>query len=54
LGEKNLQRPINISLDGTTVGGVLKVLLDSAGWNSVIEETGLRLKPGQIAGQRPL
>jgi hypothetical protein len=50
LGEKNLERTMSVDLDGTTVGGVLKAVLDSAGWEFVIEEGGLRLKPRQVAG----
>jgi len=50
LGEKNLEKSINISLGKTTLQGILKALLDSAGWDSVVEETGLRLKPRQVAG----
>lgn len=50
LGEKNLERTIDISLESTTVGGVLKALLEPAGWEFVIEEMGIRLKPRQLAG----
>jgi hypothetical protein len=50
LGEKNLERTISINLETTTVGGVLKVLLDAAGWEYVVEGNSLRLKPRQVAG----
>jgi hypothetical protein len=49
LGEKNLERPVSIDLEATTVGGVLKALLDSAGWEYVIEKNELRIKPKQVA-----
>lgn len=49
LGEKNLDRPITIDLENTTVGGVLKVVLDSAGWEYIVEEKGLRIRPRQVA-----
>ena len=49
LGEKNLAHPVSLSLETTTVGGVLKALLDGAGWEFVIENDGLRLKPRQVA-----
>lgn len=44
LGAKDLDRTVSITLEGTTVGGVLKALLDSAGWDYVIEDDGIRLK----------
>lgn len=50
LGEKNLDRSISIDLENTTVGGVLKVLLDSAGWEYIVEDNGLRIRPRQVAG----
>ncbi len=50
LGEKNLDRPVSIDLETTTVGGVLKALLDPAGWDYVIENNGIKLKPRQVAG----
>lgn len=51
LGEKNLERTMSISLEATTVGGVLKVLLDSAEWEYVVEGDGIRLKPRRVAGK---
>ena len=50
LGEKNLLQAVTISVDTTTVGGVLKVLLDAAGWEYAAEDNGIRLKPRQVAG----
>lgn len=50
LGQKNLDRSISIDLENTTVGGVLKVLLDSAGWEYIVEDSGIRLRPRQVAG----
>lgn len=50
LGEKNLDRPVSIDLETTTVGGVLKALLEPAGWDYVIENNGIKLKPRQVAG----
>ena len=50
LGEKNLQRVISINLESTTVGGVLKVLLEQSNWEYSIEDQGLRLKCRQTAG----
>ena len=50
LGEKNLERSVSINLNSTTVGGILKALLDSAGWDFVIEENGIRLTARQVAG----
>lgn len=50
LGEKNLERPVSLDMESTTVGGVLKALLDPAGWEYVIENNGIKLKPRQVAG----
>jgi hypothetical protein len=50
LGEKNLDRSISIDLENTTIGGVLKVLLDSAGWEYIVEDNGLRIRPRHVAG----
>ncbi len=49
LGEKNLERTISINLETTTLGGVLKIIVESAGWEYVVEDTGLRLKPRRVA-----
>ncbi len=49
LGEKNLERTITINLETTTLGGVLKVIVESAGWEYVVEDNGLRLKPRRVA-----
>ena len=49
LGEKNLERTISIDLESTTVGGVLKVIVEPAGWEYVVEDNGLRLKPRRVA-----
>lgn len=48
IGERELQRTVTITLDRkTTVGEVLKALIDSANWEYIIEDTGLRLRPRQ-------
>lgn len=44
-----LNRTMSISLESTTVGGILKVILDSAGWDYVVEDDGIRLKPRRVA-----
>ena len=49
LGEKNLERTISIDIENTTVGGVLKAIVESAGWEYVVEDNGLRLKPRRVA-----
>ena len=49
LGEKNLERTISIDLENTTVAGVLKVIVESAGWEYFVEDNGLRLKPRRVA-----
>ena len=49
LGGKNLDQTISINLEATTVGGVLKAILEPAGWEYVVEDTGIRLKPRRVA-----
>ncbi len=49
LGEKNLERTMSITLEATTVGGILKVVLESAGWDYIVEDDGIRLKPRRVA-----
>ncbi|MBS0202782.1 MAG: STN domain-containing protein [Planctomycetes bacterium] len=49
LGVQNLDRPVTIDLESTTVGGVLKALLDAANWEYVIEKNEVRIKPKQVA-----
>ncbi|MEK6259432.1 MAG: hypothetical protein AABP62_12515 [Planctomycetota bacterium] len=44
LGENNLDKQVTFKAENTTLGGVLKSLLDPAGWVFVEEETQLRLK----------
>jgi hypothetical protein len=53
LGGKNLDQTISISLEATTVGGVLKAILEPAGWEYVAEDTGIRLKPRRVADSPP-
>jgi hypothetical protein len=50
LGRKNLDKPVTIELEDTTVGGVLNAVLDGAGWRFVIEDNGIRLKPRRADG----
>ena len=44
LGEKNLDKLVTFKSENTTLGGVLKSILDPAGWVFVAEETQLRVK----------
>lgn len=44
LGEKNLDKLVTIKAENTTLAGVLKLVLDPAGWVFVAEETQLRVK----------
>ncbi len=44
LGEKNLDKQVTFKAENTTLGVVLKSILDSAGWMFVVEETQLRVK----------
>ncbi len=44
LGEKNLDKQVTFKAENTTLGGVLKSILDPAGWAFVAEETQLRVK----------
>ncbi len=50
LGEKKLMQTVSISVEVTTVGALLKLVLEPAGWEYVIEDEYLRLKPRQVAG----
>lgn len=50
LGEKKLMQTVSISVEVTTVGALLKLVLEPAGWEYVIEDDYLRLKPRQVAG----
>jgi len=50
LGEKKLMQPVSISVEVITVGALLKLVLEPAGWEYVIEDDYLRLKPRQVAG----
>lgn len=50
LGEKNLEKAMSVDMDATTVGAVLKAVLEAAGWDYVVEKDGIRLKPRQVAG----
>ena len=45
LGEKNLDKLVTFKVENTTLGGVLKTILDPAGWEFVAEETQLRVQP---------
>ena len=44
LGEKNLDKQLTFKVENATLGGVLKLILDPAGWEFVTEETQLRVK----------
>ena len=44
LGEKNLYKQVTFKTENTTLGGLLKSILDPAGWEFVTEETQLRVK----------
>jgi len=50
LGQQNLDKPVTFKMENTTLAGVLKSILDPAGWMFVTEETQLRvkLKPPQL------
>lgn len=50
LGEKKLMQTVSISVEVTTVGALLKLVLEPAGWEYVIEDDYLRLRPRQVAG----
>lgn len=53
LGEKNLMQAVSISVEVTTVGGILKIVLEAAGWDYVIEENGIRLKQRRATATEP-
>jgi len=44
LGEKNLDKLVTFKTENATLGGILKSVLDPAGWVFVAEETQLRVK----------
>ena len=44
LGEKNLDKQVTFKMENPTLGGLLKSILDPAGWMFVAEETQLRVK----------
>jgi len=53
LGEKNLDKQVTFKSENTTLGGVLKSILDPAGWEFVTEETQLRIRPKTTAASTP-
>ena len=53
LGEKNLDKLVMFKTENTTLGGVLKSILDPAGWEFVTEETRLRIRPKTTAASTP-
>ena len=53
LGEKNLDKQVTFKMENTTLGGVLKSILDPAGWEFVTEETQLRIRPKTTAASTP-
>lgn len=53
LGEKNLDKQVTFKVENTTLGGVLKSILDPAGWEFVTEETQLRIRPKTTAASTP-
>lgn len=44
LGEKNLDKLVTFKMENTTVGGILKSILDSADWEFVTEDAQIRVK----------
>ena len=53
LGEKNLDKQVTFKLENTTLVGVLKSILDPAGWEFVTEETQLRIRLKTTAASTP-
>ena len=53
LGANNLDQTMSITLEATTVGGILKAVLDAAGWDYAVENDGIRLRPRRVAEKGP-
>lgn len=44
LGEKNLDKQVTFKVENPTLGGLLKTILEPAGWEFVTDETQLRVR----------
>ena len=47
LGNVDLEKTVTFELENTTIGGVINSVADAAGWEMIVEATGLRLKRKQ-------